>query len=80
MSNWNRDNSLADFVRTRRKELDYTQVQLADFTGIGLRFLRELEQGKPNLMLDKVNQLLQFFGHTLTPTPLSDEARSNLDR
>ncbi|EGV43597.1 transcriptional regulator [Bizionia argentinensis JUB59] len=80
MKAWDRDNAIATFVRYRRKEAKYTQIELADLTGIGLRFLRELEQGKPNVMTDKVNQLLQFFGHTLTPTPIKNETRSNLDK
>lgn len=71
MKEWNKTNPIATFVRNRRKEAGYTQVEFADLTGIGLRFLRELEQGKPNLMMDKVNEVLSFFGHTLTPTPLN---------
>lgn len=78
MKNWDRNNAIADFVRNRRKKSHLTQVELADITGVGLRFLRELEQGKPNLMTDKVNQILIFFGHTLTPTPISDETRRNM--
>jgi y4mF family transcriptional regulator len=72
MKDWNKNNPIANFVRKRRKEAGYTQVELADLTGIGLRFLRELEQGKPSLMMDKVNELLIFFGHNLEPTPISN--------
>ena len=78
MNNWDRKNGIAQFVRDRRKKAKLTQVELSDFTGVGLRFVRELEQGKPNLMSGKVNQVLLFFGHTLTPTPLSDETRRNM--
>ncbi len=78
MQEWNRHNAIADFVRNRRKKSDLTQIELADVTGVGLRFVRELEQGKPNLMTDKINQILLFFGHTLTPTPISDETRRNM--
>ncbi|MGM5470639.1 helix-turn-helix transcriptional regulator [Flavobacteriaceae bacterium LMO-SS05] len=78
MKDWNRDNAIADFVRISRKESKLTQLDLSDLTGVGLRFVRDLEQGKPNLMTDKVNQVLLFFGHTLTPTPISDETRRNL--
>ena len=78
MSNWDRENGIAQFVRVRRKKAKLTQVEFADFTGVGLRFIRELEQGKPNLMSDKVNQVLLFFGHILTPTPLSDETKQNM--
>ena len=42
-----------------------TQVDLAEKSGVGLRFVRELEQGKPTLRLDKVNQVLALFGHEL---------------
>lgn len=80
MKKWNRKNAIAEFVRSRRKIAKLTQIELADITGIGIRFLRELEQGKPNLMTDKINQILLFFGHTLTPTPISDEARRNLGK
>ena len=55
--------SIAEFVKERRKKLGMTQVVLADRAGVGLRFLRELEQGKTNLRLDKVNQVLQMFSH-----------------
>lgn len=78
MQEWNRHSAIADFVRNRRKKSGLTQIELADITGVGIRFLRELEQGKPNLMTDKINQILLFFGHTLTPTPISDETRRNL--
>lgn len=77
---WDRENTIAQFVRDRRKKASLTQVELSDFTGVGLRFVRELEQGKPNVMTDKVNQVLLFFGHTLTPTPISDETRRNLGK
>ena len=80
MNNWDRENPIAQFVRDRRKKAKLTQVELSDFTGVGLRFVRELEQGKPNLMSDKVNQVLLFFGHTLTPTPISDETRRNMGK
>ena len=75
---WNRHNAVSEFVRWRRKQSRLTQLELADIAGVGVRFIRELEQGKPNLMADKINQVLLFFGHTLTPSPISDETRRNL--
>ena len=54
--------TIAEFVKERRKKLGMTQVVLADRAGVGLRFLRDLEQGKTSLRLDKVNQVLQRFG------------------
>lgn len=74
MEDWNRNNPIAVYVRKQRKASKMTQFELADLTGVGLRFVRDLEQGKPNLMTDKVNQILQFFGSTLKPQPINDEA------
>lgn len=63
-------NSIATFVRQRRKMLHLTQPDLAAKAGVGLRFVRELEQGKTTLRLDKVNLVLRLFGHEAAPTPL----------
>jgi len=49
---------------------------LAAKAGVGLRFVRELEQDKPTLQLDRVNTVLRLFGHELAPTPLD---RSHLN-
>lgn len=54
--------SIASFVKQRRKQLCLTQPELAVRAGVGLRFVRELEQGKSTLCLDKVNQVLALFG------------------
>ena len=61
---------LERFVKSKRRELGITQRDLADRAGVGLRFIRELEQGKSTLRLDKVNQVLALFGHGMGPTPL----------
>ena len=45
-----------------RKQYNLTQVELSEKSGVGLRFVRELEQGKQTLRLDKVNQILNLFG------------------
>lgn len=73
MKNWNRNNELATFLRKKRKEVGLTQVELSDMTGAGLRFIRDWEQGKPNLMTDKVNQVLAFFGHELSAKKIEHE-------
>lgn len=73
MEDWDRNNPIAEYVRKQRKIYKMTQTELSDLTGVGLRFIRELEQGKPNLMTDKVNQVLLFFGTTLKPQPMTDE-------
>ena len=61
--------TIADFVRQKRKQYKITQRDLADRAGVGLRFIRELEAGKPTLRLDKVNVVLDMFGHKLEPVP-----------
>ena len=66
-------NSLVQFVKRRRRQLGLTQVDLADHAGVGLRFVRELEQGKQTLRLDKVNQVLALFGHEMAPVAQSPE-------
>ncbi len=57
--------SLSGFIKEKRKQLKLTQPELAERTGVGLRFLRELEQGKQSVRLDKVNQVLALFGREL---------------
>jgi y4mF family transcriptional regulator len=52
-------------VREHRRELGYTQAELAARVGVGLRFLRELERGKPTLRMDRVEQVLTYFGFKL---------------
>jgi transcriptional regulator with XRE-family HTH domain len=44
MKNWNKNNPIAEFVRNQRKENKLTQIQLADYSGLGLRFVRDIEQ------------------------------------
>jgi len=59
--------SLSDFLKDKRKKLNLTQQQLAEKAGVGLRFIRDLEQGKTTLRMDKVNQVLKLFGQELGP-------------
>ncbi len=61
---------VAVFVRHRRKLLGYSQEELALRTGVGMRFLKDLELGKKTARMDKVNQVLAFFGAQLEPVPL----------
>ncbi len=58
---------LSIFIKERRKQLGLTQVDLANKSGVGLRFIRDLEQGKSTLRLDKINQVLFLFGHEMGP-------------
>ena len=49
-------------IKTFRKKLSLTQIDFARRSGVGLRFLRELEKGKTTIRLDKLNQVLDFLG------------------
>ena len=60
-------NTLADFVKEKRKEVNLTQEEFAERAGVALTVVRKIEQGKENLNLSKVNQVLKMFGHTLAP-------------
>jgi y4mF family transcriptional regulator len=58
---------LAEFVKARRKEVNLTQEEFAERAGVALTVIRKIEQGKTNLNMDKVNLVLQMFGHELAP-------------
>lgn len=58
---------LIKFIKLKRKQLGLTQPELAKKAGVGLRFIRDLEQGKESLRMDKVNDVLRLFGHELAP-------------
>jgi y4mF family transcriptional regulator len=59
--------SLAEFVKGKRNEVKLTQEAFAERAGVALTVIRKIEQGKENLNLEKVNQVLKMFGHTLGP-------------
>ena len=59
---------LSAVVKSLRKEYGLTQEELAMKSGVGLCFVRNLEQGKTTLWMDKVNQLLDLFNYELTAT------------
>lgn len=69
----NRNNDIATFIRNKRKEYNYTQEEFSIRSGLGLRFVRELEQGKITLKMDKVLQALNFFGYQLTVVKMDNE-------
>ncbi|MFH1360646.1 MAG: helix-turn-helix transcriptional regulator [Candidatus Omnitrophota bacterium] len=56
---------LSEHIKKLRKETRLTQIEFAKRVGVGLRFIRDLEQGKPTVRLDKVNQVLEFLGYHL---------------
>ena len=57
--------NLNDQIKELRKKAGLTQVECARRAGLGLRFIRELEQGKSTIRMDKLNQVLEFFGYHL---------------
>jgi y4mF family transcriptional regulator len=64
--------TLADFVKEKRKEAHLTQTEFAQKAGVALTVVRKIEQGKQNLNLSAVNQVLKMFGHTLAPVSLRE--------
>jgi len=54
---------IAGKIRELRKKAKLSQIELAARVGVGLRFIRELERGKPTVRMDKVNLVLDFFGY-----------------
>ena len=65
-------NKLSTTVKLLRKQYNLTQEELSLKSGVGLRFVRDLEQGKETLRLDKVNQLLDFFNYEMVATSKID--------
>ena len=64
---------LSQFLKQKRKENNLTQEELAAKAGIGLRLVREIEQGKATMRMDKVNQILSLFGAELSVTLKSNK-------
>jgi y4mF family transcriptional regulator len=63
-------NELSKHVKLKRKQNRLTQPELATKAGVGLRFIRDLEQGKTTLRMDKVNDVLRLFGEHLGPVQM----------
>ena len=66
--------NLGEYIREKRKIYKLTQIELAERSGVGVRFIRELERGKTTVQLDKVNLVLALFGETLKPAKITDSA------
>ncbi len=64
-------NPIGEFIRKSRKAAGLTQKEFAMRSGLGLRFIHELEQGKKTVQLDKVNQALEMFGMEAVPGRIS---------
>lgn len=65
---------IAQYIKEMRQKHRLTQQDLSEKAGVGLRFVRELEQGKLTLRLDKVNQVFELFGTECGPVPMKREA------
>lgn len=59
--------TLSEHIKEKRNKNDLTQIELAERAGVGLRFIRDIEQGKQTLRMDKVNDVLALFGEHLGP-------------
>ena len=70
-------NQIATFIKQKRKETGLTQEEFAIRSGLGLRFVRELEQGKETVRMDKVNQALAMFGAVAIPGKLSENEKED---
>ena len=64
---------LGEYIRTKRKLYNLTQMELAERSGVGVRFVRELERGKATVQLDEVNMVLALFGEELGPMKIDSE-------
>lgn len=62
---YNAMDTLNEQIKQLRKKIGLTQIEFSKRSGVGLRFLRELEQGKATVRLDKVNKVLEFLGYHL---------------
>jgi y4mF family transcriptional regulator len=69
----NMKNCIGNYIKQERKKAGLTQEEFAIRSGLGLRFVRELEQGKETVRLDKVNQALRMFGMEAVPGKMRRE-------
>ncbi|WP_290138991.1 type II toxin-antitoxin system Y4mF family antitoxin [uncultured Dubosiella sp.] len=65
--------TIGNYIKTERRKLGITQEEFALRAGLGLRFVRELEQGKETVRMDKVNKALRMFGKEAVPGDLDRE-------
>ena len=69
--------TLSEFVKDKRKETNLTQEEFAERAGVALTVIRKIEQGKENLNLERVNQVLKMFGHVLAPVNNKETMRAD---
>lgn len=67
-------NTISKFLKDERKKAGLTQEEFAMRSGLGLRFVRDLEQGKETCRMDKINQALNMFGYELVPGRIENES------
>ncbi len=65
-----KDNPISEFIRSQRKAAGLTQKELALKAGVGLRLIRDIEQGKTSFRTDTLNKVLRLFGKTLGPVDM----------
>lgn len=65
-------NIIGTWIKKERKKAGLTQEEFAWQSGLGLRFIRDLEQGKPTVRMDKVNQALWMFGAIAAPVSIHE--------
>jgi y4mF family transcriptional regulator len=70
-------NTISLHVKHKRKMTKLTQPELAMKVGVGLRFIRDLEQGKMSMRIDKVNEVLRLFGDELGVVSMDREKLIN---
>ena len=68
--------TIGEYIKDKRKQFKLTQIELAERSGVGVRFVRELERGKTTVQLDKVNQVLELFGETLYPRRINEKGKN----
>jgi len=73
----NNKNIISGFLKSERKAAGITQKELALKAGVGLRFIRDVEQGKTSFRADTLNKVLKLFGKTVGPVDLSRQANND---
>jgi y4mF family transcriptional regulator len=63
---------IGEYIKQERKKAGLTQEEFAMRSGLGIRVVRELEQGKETVRLDKVNQALAMFGMEAVPGKMEE--------
>lgn len=65
--------NIGEYLRAKRKLYNLSQIELAERAGVGIRFVRELEQNKPTVQMNKVNQVLALFGEEMQPVRIQNQ-------